>query len=134
MFLPLIFLLLLSPLLVVCDDTQALRNAVKCLCEENTYGVFGSCCSLFSNGASLTLENTQFFVSSLGLDPSNQYITELFVFPFFTDVFFSSLHQIEFFKREITVLPSGCFSSLSSLTKMIVLLSLIFLSSSKAFY
>ena len=78
MFLFLLFLLFTSPF-VTCDDTQALRNAVKCLCEGNTEGEFGSCCAAHENGASITLGNTQCFISAMGLDSSNQFVTGLLV-------------------------------------------------------
>ena len=78
MFLFLLFLLFTSPF-VTCDDTQALRNAVKCLCEGNTEGEFGSCCAAHSNGASITLGNTQCFISSMILDSSNQFVEQMFV-------------------------------------------------------
>ena len=75
----LILLLLLTSPFVICDDTQALRNVVKCLCEGNTVGEFASCCSSHHNGASITLSDTQGFISSLSLDYRGQYVTGLFV-------------------------------------------------------
>ena len=79
MFVFFIFLFLFISHLVVCDDTQALRDVVKCLCEENTDGEFGSCCSAHSNGTSITISDLRCFISELVLDSSEQ-VTGLFVF------------------------------------------------------
>ena len=78
------FLILLPLLLCVCpvvecDDTEGLRSAVGCLCSVNSGGVFGSCCSSHSNGASLTLSDPQCFISRLILDSTKQYVATLFV-------------------------------------------------------
>ena len=114
MFLFFIFLLFCTSPLVVCDDTQALRNAVKCLCEENTVGKFASCCASHSNGVSITLSSTQFFFTSVSIH--NENVIKLFAFlhsllfpPFL-------LNFIGINNKGLTFLPGGCFSSLSSLS------------------
>jgi len=78
-FVAFLLLLLLTPPLVMCDDTEELRSAVKCLCEGNTEGEFGSCCASHSNGASLTLSDTHCFFTNIALDSNDQYVIELFV-------------------------------------------------------
>ena len=124
-FLSIILLLLLCACPVVeCDDTDALRDAVGCLCSVNSGGAFGSCCSSNSNGASLTLSDTQCFVSGLTLDSTNQYVKQLFVTHHFLQSSSSpfSFHSIRIEEKGLSVIPSGCFSSLSSLTSLFILL------------
>ena len=56
-------------MIVVCgDDTQALRDTVSSLCSLNKVGEFASCCGIYDNGASITLEDTparSCFIASL---------------------------------------------------------------------
>ena len=89
MLLFLLLLLLCTSSLVVCDDTEALRSAVKCLCEGNSEGEFGSCCVSHSYGSSLTLSDTKCFITDLVLDSNEQYVEQLFVIHHFLQ--FSSL-------------------------------------------
>ena len=120
----LLLLVLCSCPLVECNDTDALRSAVGCLCSVNSGGAFGSCCSSNSNGASLTLDNPQCFVSSLTLNSTNQYVEGLFVLHHFLQSSSSlfSFHSIQIINKGLSVIPSGCFSSLSSLSSLFILL------------
>ena len=59
------------------DETEALRNSLKTLCSYNTEGAFNDCCLASQNGASVTLENTGCFLSSIHVD-NFDFITELF--------------------------------------------------------
>ena len=95
-FLLLLLLLLCVCPVVECDDTEGLRSAVGCLCSVNSGGVFGSCCSSHSNGASLTLSDPQCFISNLGLDSTNQYVLGLFVIHHFLQSSSSPFHSIQF--------------------------------------
>ncbi len=74
---------------MTCDDTQGLRNAMKCLCDANTEGEFGSCCISHSNGDSLTLLDGQCFISELYVYEGKQSLAALFVFSsfFFQHIF-----------------------------------------------
>ena len=112
-----LFLFLCVSNLVNCDDTQALRNAVKCLCQVNTAGKFASCCASYSNGDSISLSGNDCFFSSLVLDSSKQYVNIMFVICFFYSIFIT-IHNNRMNNKEITSIPSGCFSSLSSLSTL----------------
>ena len=97
----------------ISDDTQALRNAVKCLCEGNDAGGFSSCCASYSNGASITLSKTQCFITSLSLFSSDT-VLELFVLNHF-NIFNLISVNMGINNKGLTFVPDGCFSSLTQL-------------------
>ena len=77
-------IVLMMMIVVSGDDTQALRDTISSLCSLNKVGQFASCCANYSNGASITLEDSpvrKCFIYSLA-STTGSVLTFLFVICF----------------------------------------------------
>ena len=96
------------------DELSALKNALSCLCSSNKKGYFGDCCSSTNIETDIDLE----FIDCFGdIEILLGNVDELFVFSC-SNVF---IHFSDFLDKDITIIPGGCFSSLTHLTSLLPL-------------
>ena len=115
----LVLIVVTFPLTTKGNDTDGLRKSLGCLCSSNKLGMFGSCCSSYNNGASGDTDDIiQCFLSgNINSDSDNNINVMHDLHILFPLLCYLCVIVIQ--GKGLSVLPSGCFSSLTHLTSFL---------------
>ena len=102
------------------DDTKAFQDMLSSLCNLNSLGAFGRCCSTY-NATSITFSDKQAIKCyAQEVSAPGNSLTYMFVFSSFFSLSFQ-IHYFfscNFYSRGLTLLESGVFSGLSNLVSL----------------